>query len=244
MDGFLGVSFNWVQNFLRKLIALFLAPPTAFLTIRSFTLSQDTSTGNKVWRKTYAETMQGFDFDPFDPSRIAFRCIECVVFIDDFSAHKPPGSASGKKFYVLGPSGGGRGSPIKDEDRGRAAKTRIKRFMKDFVMHEKAVLGGGGGSGGNGDTLALSDCLQVAYHRAIRNHILLVYPREVLILDLDIGQTVGLIALDRGSPQILQVTIAVFRKLPVCNRGFFFFRFILVANEMLCSFLARPGLFR
>ena len=33
----------------------------------------NTSTGEKVWKKTYTETLQGFDFDPFDASRVAFR---------------------------------------------------------------------------------------------------------------------------------------------------------------------------
>ena len=42
------------------------------------------------------------------------------------------------------------------------------------------------------------------FHRAARNHLLLVYPREVLILDLDLGQTVGIIGLDRGSPSIVE----------------------------------------
>jgi WD40 repeat protein len=43
-----------------------LHPPFAFVL-------WDTATGEKVWRKTYTETLQGFDFDPFDANRIAFR---------------------------------------------------------------------------------------------------------------------------------------------------------------------------
>ena len=38
-----------------------------------------------------------------------------------------------------------------------------------------------------------SECQQVLFHRAARSHLLLVYQREVLILDMDIGQTVGII---------------------------------------------------
>jgi hypothetical protein len=38
-----------------------------------------------------------------------------------------------------------------------------------------------------------SECQQVLFHRAARSHLLLVYHREVLILDMDIGQTVGII---------------------------------------------------
>ena len=53
--------------------------------------------------------------------------------------------------------------------------------------------------------LAMSSCAQVLYHRSARNHVLLAYPREILVIDLDIGQTVGVIAVDRSAPQILNV---------------------------------------
>ena len=162
---------------------------------------------------------------------ILFRCIECVLFIDDFNPTRAPNS-SGKKFYVLGPargspsrsslelggsatptSGGpssslgvgGGGSnqavtPIREtaEEKSRAARTKIKRIMKEFVMGDLTS------GGGQGDTLTLSECLQVMHHRTVRNHLLLVYPREILVIDLDIGQTIGFISLDRGCPPILQ----------------------------------------
>ncbi len=163
----------------------------------------DTASGSKVWRKTYAETLLGFDFDPFDTSRMAFRCQECILFSDDFSYSRGPGG-SGKKFYVLGPS---RDSPTKTavdtvEEKGKRARIKIKRLMKEFVMGD-VYFGGGGQSGNDGDKVALSECLQVTYHRSVRNHLLLVYPREVLILDLDLGQTVGLISFDRNGPPVV-----------------------------------------
>ena len=70
----------------------------------------DTSNGTAVWKKTYTETLQSFDFDPFDPAKIAFRCIECILFVEDFSPTRVP-SSSGKKFYVDGPA---RGSPSRN----------------------------------------------------------------------------------------------------------------------------------
>ena len=113
----------------------------------------DTATGARVWRKAYAETVQGFDFDPFNAANVAFRCVECVLFVDDFHPWKAPTSA-GKKFYVVGPpvaaseasasparqpevtSPGFAQSPLSGgpaEDKGKAARTKIKRFMKDLV---------------------------------------------------------------------------------------------------------------
>ena len=31
----------------------------------------------------------------------------------------------------------------------------------------------------------------MSFHRAVRNHVLLVYPREIFVLDLEVGQTIG-----------------------------------------------------
>ncbi len=83
------------------------------------------------------------------------------------------------------------------EDKGKIARTKIKKLMKELVMGEQ--------SGDGGDSFTLSECLQVLHHRSLRNHLLLVYPREVLILDLDLGQTVGVVGMERGAPNILSV---------------------------------------
>ena len=56
--------------------------------------------------------------------------------------------------------------------------------MKDFVLgheissHEQALA-------------AMVDCQQVLFHQNARNHLILVFTREILMLDLDIGQTVS-----------------------------------------------------
>ena len=66
----------------------------------------------QVWRKTYAETVQGFDFDPFNAANVAFRCLECVLFVDDFHPTRAP-TSSGKKFFVVGPSAETTASPMR-----------------------------------------------------------------------------------------------------------------------------------
>ena len=51
------------------------------------------------------------------------------------------------------------------------------------------------------ETVALNECLQLTYHQACRHHLILLYSREILILDLEINQTVGIIPMERtGSP--------------------------------------------
>ena len=49
------------------------------------------------------------------------------------------------------------------------------------------------------------DCLQVVYLQANRNHVLLLFPREILILDMDIGLALGSFSIENNSPSFQAV---------------------------------------
>lgn len=51
----------------------------------------------------------------------------------------------------------------------------------------------------------LNDCIQLLYHQSCRHHLVLVYTREILILDLEINQTVGIIPIERAGSPFVQV---------------------------------------
>lgn len=53
--------------------------------------------------------------------------------------------------------------------------------------------------------LAVSECIQFTYHHALRNHILLMYQHDILIIDLNISMTVGVISIDRSFSPFCQV---------------------------------------
>lgn len=53
--------------------------------------------------------------------------------------------------------------------------------------------------------LAVSECIQFTYHRSLRNHILLMYQHDILIIDLHISMTVGVISIDRSFSPFFQV---------------------------------------
>lgn len=57
------------------------------------------------------------------------------------------------------------------------------------------------------ESVTLNDCLQLSYMPSKRNHMLLLYPREILILDLEVNQTVGIVAIERTGAPFLQVNI-------------------------------------
>lgn len=61
-------------------------------------------------------------------------------------------------------------------------------------------------------SLTVSECIQFAYHRALRNHILLMYQHDILIIDLYISMTVGVISIDKSFSPFCQV-ISLFKLL-------------------------------
>lgn len=56
------------------------------------------------------------------------------------------------------------------------------------------------------EAVTLNDCLQLSYLPSKRNHMLLLYPREILILDLELSQTVGVVAIERSGVPFIQVS--------------------------------------
>lgn len=55
------------------------------------------------------------------------------------------------------------------------------------------------------EAVTLNDCLQLSYLPSKRSHMLLLYPREILILDLELSQTVGVVAIERSGVPFVQV---------------------------------------
>ncbi|XP_053654760.2 WD repeat-containing protein 11 isoform X1 [Cherax quadricarinatus] len=163
----------------------------------------DTRHNNKLWKKSYTETLTAFHFDPFHFNKMAFLCGGCVLFVEDFSLTKCP-SSNGRKFYVSTP----RTSPgkvansipsstssnsINDE----RTSSRIRRKMRELVVGEAKPK--------SEEVSQLVECLQLMYHRTVRDQLLLLYSREILVLDLTINQTVGIIVIDRAMSPFSQV---------------------------------------
>ena len=55
------------------------------------------------------------------------------------------------------------------------------------------------------ESVALSECLQLAYLPSSCHYLLALFPREVMILDMEINQAVCSFGLERNSPSFLQV---------------------------------------
>ncbi|XP_056147631.1 WD repeat-containing protein 11 [Lampris incognitus] len=181
------LEWLWNQDASRDLL-LAVHPP-------NYIVLWNGDTGTKLWKKSYAENILSFSFDPFDPSNMALLTSEGIVFITDFSHSKPPGNA-GKKVYIASP----HASPAhtKPAPAAAPAPTGAKKALnkvKVLITNEKPTT----------EAVTLNDCLQLSYLPSKRNHMLLLYPREILILDLELSQTVGVVAIERSGVPFTQV---------------------------------------
>ncbi|KAK7074520.1 WD repeat-containing protein 11 [Halocaridina rubra] len=163
----------------------------------------DSRHSTKLWKKSYTETLLTFHFDPFHNNKMAFLCGGCVLFVEDFSLTKCP-SSNGRKFYVCTPrtspgkiSGSIPSSASSNSLNDERTGSRIRRKMRELVVGEVKPK--------NDDASQLAECLQLSYHRTVRDQLLLLYPKEILVLDLTINQTVGIIAIDRAMSPFCQV---------------------------------------
>ena len=64
----------------------------------------------------------------------------------------------------------------------RRKESSLNSAMRALVIGDSEKISG------MEDVLIPNECLQLVYHRAVRRHLLLLYPKEILIMDLGIKQ--------------------------------------------------------
>lgn len=162
----------------------------------------NTETGSKVWKKLYTEVLQSFAFDPFSENNMAFLASDCILFVDDFNLTKVP-SSNGRKFFVSNPSstlGSQQSLNTIPSGHQSSAEEKSKSVSRSILPRRMRFLIRAETRNSLDEGVTLNECLQLIYHRSYRHHLLLLYPREILILDLEINQTVGIVAVDWSSP--------------------------------------------
>ncbi|KAK3729030.1 hypothetical protein RRG08_005403 [Elysia crispata] len=209
--GLLGMQWLSNQDACRDLLVC-LHPPYSLILWNA-------DTGTKLWKKSYTETLLDFTFDPFNGRHLAFLGQDCIIFINDFTINKTP-SSNGKKFYISNPSQGNgvsRSSSASSLEK-RATASSSSSSSKNLAKRMSRMLVGESRPRGSPEeeNVTLNECLQVCFHHSCRHHLILLYPREMLILDLEINQTVGLIALDRSSSSFTKVITCWQRDVLMC----------------------------
>jgi hypothetical protein len=81
----------------QELLAVMLSPST-------LTLWNSTS-GSKITRVTFSETIEAFTFSPFHSENLVLQSPECFIFVSDFNANRTPTTGGGKKFYMTKSAG-------------------------------------------------------------------------------------------------------------------------------------------
>ncbi|XP_050396083.2 WD repeat-containing protein 11 [Patella vulgata] len=204
-------------------------------------------TGTRLWKKSYTENLVSFSFDPFNPRNVVFLGQECIVFIDDFTITKTP-SSNGKKYYISSPSSHGGSTPVSGTnslDRklstSSSSKNLAKRMSRILIGESKPSKS----VQADEESIPLNECLQLSYHRSCRHHLILLYARELLILDLEINQTVGIIAMDRTSSPFQQVVPCWQRDAILClhENGGISMRVRRKTNVMLTPAMEGSGAF-
>ncbi|CAL1537683.1 unnamed protein product [Lymnaea stagnalis] len=174
-------------------------------------------TGTKLWKKSYTENLLSFTFDPFNSKELAFLGQDSIIFVSDFTINKSP-SSNGKKFYISNPSqasnvprsASSNSLERKTSTSSTSSKNLAKRMSRILVGEAKAK------GSPEEESVTLNECLQLCFHRSCRHHLMLLYPREMLILDREINQTVGIIALDRSSSSFTKVIACWQRDVLMC----------------------------
>ncbi|XP_065883318.1 WD repeat-containing protein 11-like isoform X2 [Dysidea avara] len=148
--------------------------------------------GTKVAKCTFYETVIQLAFDPFNPSFLVLLSPECLIFVDDFSpthgSHGP-----GKKFFMSS----------HNINSSQVSKPKSRRLLSAESLKTE-------------ENVPLVDCLQVSFVNSHRNHLLVLYPKEILILDLSIMQAVGSVFLERNTSPFLQVFTCKQRNILYC----------------------------
>ncbi|XP_015757943.1 PREDICTED: WD repeat-containing protein 11-like, partial [Acropora digitifera] len=148
---------------------------------------------------------------------IPLMCQDWILFINDFSINRAPES-NGRKFYLTNsastsPSNSFIGSPITGSESKNTGKPSTPRSALGKM---RQWAGGESRSRTGEESVALSDCLQLAYLPSARHHLLALFPREVMILDMEINQAVCSFSLERNSPSFVQVIPCQQRDVLMC----------------------------
>ncbi|KAL1122656.1 hypothetical protein AAG570_002983 [Ranatra chinensis] len=188
------LGMEWVPGMENDLMVATLHSPY-------FLIIWDVKKQTKLWKKSFTDTLLSFNFNPFDGSKMAFLCPDCILFVDDFHIGKIP-STNGRKFYISTPR---IESSNEDNSRGR---DRLKKLMKGLVVGETKPR--------PDEAMTITECLQMAYHQSLRHHLLLLYPRDVILVDLHINQTIGIIPIEKTMSPLVQVVTARQRDVLYC----------------------------
>lgn len=158
------------------------------------------NTSIKLWKKNFQDTIVSVAIDPFNNSNMTVMSTDWIMLITDLTVTQPP-SEKGRKFYMSTSTLPPSSSSSNLASNGTSAKSasskstfqKVKSWADDLRGRQEEELD------------SVCDCIQIVYLPSNRNHVLLLFPREILILDIEIGQALGSFSIESTSPSFYSV---------------------------------------
>ncbi|CAF0755920.1 unnamed protein product [Rotaria sordida] len=182
-------------------------------------------TGTKIWRIIYdherqrdTESFLQIIQDPFNHQRAILLGQSSLTFIEDFSPINTP-SGQNRRFYISNTNNNNTNNnntnnnkqqnPMPNNYNRSPSMTSISSASSQLTTRLKTIMEGNEYSKQDDQSslsiVSLTDCIQILFHPIHRHLILIVYPREILIFDLQILQTVGNILCEKGSAAFYKI---------------------------------------
>ncbi|KAF6030424.1 WDR11 [Bugula neritina] len=137
--------------------------------------------GEQIWKKSFSESLSSFSRDPFSEDCIVLNGGGFVQFVKDFSCSQAP--SDGTRFFL---SSNSSAEPPLSSPSSSSEKNRVTSIKAQISVEDD-------------NQLQLSNLISVKYHCTRRNTLVLVYTQDILILDLDIKQTISVVSLERST---------------------------------------------
>ncbi|CAH0382935.1 unnamed protein product [Bemisia tabaci] len=191
------LGLEWIRTNNKKDLIL------AALHAPYFLVLWDVNKKTKMWKQNFPHTLVSLSIDPFDSTRLAFLCTDGILFLNDFNWKKiPPGN--GTKLYISSPKAIDR-SCFENSHRTRE---RLKMVMKTVnVSHTKPKSDAG---------LTVEDCIEIHFHHSLKHLLIVLYPRDILIIDLKMETAVGIVSIEQSASPFIQLWPARQRDVLYC----------------------------
>jgi len=157
-------------------------------------------TGVRLWKKVFQDNINSVAVDPFYGANMTVMSNDWIMLVKDLSLAHPP-SEKGRKFYMSTSAASPSPSTTSlNSNNNVNLKVNSKSTFQKLKLFAVDLRGRG-----NDEQESSCECLQVTYLPSNRNHVLLLFPREIMILDMEIGQALGSFSIEQSSPSFHSV---------------------------------------
>eukprot|EP01134_Creolimax_fragrantissima_P002372 CFRG2372T1 len=207
------IQVDWHPTNSDYLVSLHAVTPAS-----SFICLWNVETGQKIWMSEFQQRVRSFVFDPYDPSSMALISNGWLWTVHDFGIKHSPLSV--KKYRMVTTncvtSASSNSTGSLSDGRKLPAKTGKNSTQSGFGMLSSILLGGDSKSnasalpGGPGDRDKTSTeesqyAVHLSFSLSRRNVLIVVFNRELVFFDVEIGQILGMQHLEPGAGNYVKI---------------------------------------